>query len=190
MGALSSVEGYTPRFERMMDALWQALTAHWGNAFISRFGEDWAAEQTWQGEMRGLTKNQILAGLEVCKYDSRFVEWPPAARVFRVIAMRQPMRVGGVGADEVFRNVCDFHAKRRPPEAVWIIRKAESWEALRNGTEAARREFDRLWVEVLAFVAEGGQLPPPVEPAPQIEYKRSGKKIDWASLRAAVGLDV
>lgn len=192
MGSLSNAEpSYAPRFERMMDELWQALVAHWGNAFIARFGEDWVAEKTWQSEMRGLTKNQILAGLEVCKYDERFAEWPPAARVFRAIAIRQPMRAGGARAETVWRNICDFYAQTRPAEAVWIIRKAEDWEALRKGTDAAEREFYRLWHEMLEFVADGGQLPEPIKPAPRIEHKRERKPPSsryWAELREMLGV--
>lgn len=192
MGSLSNAEqSYAPRFERMMDELWQALVAHWGNAFIARFGEDWAVEKTWQSEMRGLTKNQILAGLEVCKYDERFTEWPPAARVFRAIAIRQPMRAGGASAEAVWRNICDFYAETRPAEAVWIIQHADSWEALRKGTDAAQREFYRLWGEMLAFVAEGGKLPEPVKPAPRIENKRERKPLSnrcWAELREMLGV--
>ena len=187
MGSSSSADAHAPRFERMMGELWEALTAHWGNAFTSRHGDVWQAEPTWQSEMRGLTRNQILAGLEVCKYDARFAEWPPAARVFRAIAVRQSLRAGGASAEAVWRNVCDFYAQSRPAEAVWIIRKADSWEALRKGTDTAEREFYRLWHEMLAFVAGGGQLPPAAEPAPRIEYKRERKPVNWAAIREALG---
>lgn len=190
MGGLSSADsqGYAPRFERMMDELWQALVAHWGHAFIARFGEDWVVEKTWQSEMRGLTKNQILAALEVCKYDERFVEWPPAARVFRAVAVKQAMRAGGADADTVWRNVCSYYATSRPAEAVWIIQHAEDWDALRKGTDAAEREFKRLWAEMLAFVAEGGRLPAPQMPAPKIEHKRERKAVDWGKVWAAMGV--
>lgn len=183
--------GNSARFEAMMTQLWEALIAHWGHAFITRFGAQWRTEKTWQSEMRGLTKNQILAGLEVCKYDERFTEWPPAARVFRAIAIRQPLRAGGASAETVWRNICDFYAQTRPAEAVWIIQHAESWEALRKGTDAAQREFYRLWHEMLAFVADGGQLPEPIKPAPRIDHKRERKPPSssyWAELREMLGV--
>lgn len=171
----------------MMAQLWEALIAHWGHAFTSRFGAQWRAEKTWQSEMRGLTRNQILAALEVCKYDARFTEWPPAARVFRVVASRQALRAGGADFEAVRRNVCNPYAQSRPAEAVWIIRNAEDWEALRGGSAAAEREFARLWDAMLAFVAEGGQLPEAVKPVPRVADRRERKKVDWAAVHAALG---
>ena len=109
------------------------------------------------------------------------------ARVFRAIAVRQSLRAGGASAEAVWRNVCNFYAQSRPAEAVWIIRKADSWEALRKGTDAAEREFYRLWHEMLAFVTGGGQLPPAVEPAPRIGHKRERKPVNWAAIREALG---
>lgn len=188
MGSMPSADGgqgYTPRFARMMAELWVALTAHWGNAFTSRHGDVWQDDPTWQSEMRGLTKNQILAGLEVCKYDERFAEWPPAARVFRAIALRQPMRAGGKSADEVFAEVCRYYADECSAEAVWIIRQSKDWEALRKGDAGARCKFDALWLEMQAFVGAGGQLPEPVRKVPRIE--RKAKPADWGRIRALMG---
>lgn len=70
-----------PQPPEVMEWLWQMMSSMFGHKWVSSYGQQVDPDRVWASCLKGISKDQIKAGLNRCAIAAR--EWPPSAPEFR-----------------------------------------------------------------------------------------------------------